>query len=149
MLSFKPTVSVSSFTFIKKLFFVHTLNICCLFNPKPSVGLPLSLMSTLMSLFNYLGTSLLLNSLHFYYLTTDSLPKLLFHFLCSFPIKMAPYYHSEFCQFHYKFCEIKMETWFTLHVYYSEHFHWLGKSGMFSKFKGSLICHLCLPNFMM
>ena len=38
-----------------------------------------------------------------------------------------------------------IKTWFTFCIYYSEHFHWLGKSVMFSKFKGSLICHQYLP----
>ena len=33
----------------------------------------------------------------------------------------------------------------TFYIYYSEHFHWHGKSVMFSKFKGSLICHWYLP----
>ena len=148
------------FNFHQEALHFQTLNIYCLFNPKPSVGLPLSLMSTLTSLFNSLGTSLILNSLHFFLiLQLIFYQSFLFHFPCSFPIKMAQYYHSDFCQFHYKFCDVpsgnmedgtwKMETWFAAYIYYLEHFHWLGKSAMFSELKGSLICHLCLPNFMM
>ena len=106
-------------------------------------------MSTLTSQIICLGTSCILNSLHFFTLQLIFSQCFHFHFLCSFPLNIVPVYCSEFCYFHCKFCEMKkmelMKTWFTFYIYYSEHFHWLGKSVIFSKFKGSLIFHQYLP----